>query len=69
MSKQYREHIRTDLLTSQLVSALINKMSTENKRVTKSDIYRHAIYWLAKQELDREEFQILVESSVDVDNF
>lgn len=68
MSKNFREQIRVDLLTSQLIYSLIDKMSTDENKMTKSDLYRSAIYRMAKEELSPEEFAAVVQSSMDLEN-
>lgn len=57
--REQRENIRVDELTYQLLLALITH-NTDKKRVTKSEIYRKAIYNLAKQELPEDEFAAIV---------
>lgn len=51
-AKQFREQFRSDLLTSELQSALQVKFEQN-----KSEIYRTAIYRMAKEELTEEEFR------------
>ena len=66
-AKQYREQIRVDMLTSELVFALINKLSPDEKQITKSEVYRSAIYRMAKEELTDEEFQEVLLGATDLD--
>lgn len=66
-SKEFREQIRVDMLTSELMFALIDKLSTDEKRVTKSEIYRTSIYRMAKQELTEEEFREILLGATDLD--
>lgn len=66
-AKQFREQIRIDLLTSQLLYALMDKLSTEEKEVKKAEIYRSAIYRMAKEELSEEEFQEILMGAIDLD--
>lgn len=67
MVKQFREQIRIDMLTSELLFALITKLTTDEKKVTKAEIYRTAIYRMAKEELSPEEFQEVLLSATDLD--
>lgn len=64
--REQRENIRVDELTYQLLLALITK-HTDKKRITKSEIYRKAIYNLAKQDLDEEEFTAIVNYVADLE--
>lgn len=64
MSKQFREQIRVDMLTSELLFALIDK---QNKKVTKSEIYRKAVYRMAKEELTEEEFTEVINNVMDLE--
>lgn len=69
-AKQYREQIRVDMLTSELVFALINKLSSDDpddKQMSKSEIYRTAVYRMAREELTEEEFQEVLLGAVDMD--
>lgn len=66
-AKQFREQIRVDMLTSQLVYALVEKLSVDEKGVSKSDIYRSAVYRMAKEELTEEEFMQVFIGSNDLD--
>ena len=66
-AKQYREQIRIDMLTSELVFALINKLSPDEKQIAKSEVYRSAIYRMAKEELTDEEFQEVLLGATDLD--
>ena len=68
MTKQFREQIRVDMLTSQLMFALIKKMSVNETKITKSDLYRSALYRMAREELSPEEFTAAVESALDLEN-
>ena len=66
-AKPFSDLIRVDLLTSQLIFSLIKKLSTEDNKVSKSEIYRSAIYRMAKEELSEEEFQQILLSVLDSD--
>lgn len=68
MTKQFREQIRVDLLTSQLVYAMVDKMSIDEVKITKSELYRSAIYRMAKEELSPAEFMAAIESALDLEN-
>jgi hypothetical protein len=68
MSKQFREQIRVDMLTSQLMFELINKMSTNQKKMTKSELFRTAVYRMAKEELSPDEFTQAVNAALDLEN-
>jgi len=61
-AKQFREQFRSDLLTSELQSALQIKFDQ-----TKSEIYRTAIYRMAKQELAEEQFQEILLGITDLE--
>lgn len=54
-AKQFREQFRSDLLTTELQLALQLKFDQN-----KSDIYRTAIYRMAKEELSEDEFNEIV---------
>ena len=66
-AKKFQDLIRVDLLTSQLIFALMEKLSTEENKVSKSEIYRSAIYRMAKEELTEEEFQEILLGATDLD--
>lgn len=68
-AKQFREQIRVDMLTAELVYALIDKLTPADaeKQVKKAEIYRTAIYRMAKEELSPEEFQKILMSATDQD--
>ncbi|MGG2085406.1 hypothetical protein [Lysinibacillus pakistanensis] len=61
-AKQFREQFRSDFLTSELQFALQQKFEQ-----TKSDIYRTAIYRMAREELSEEEFQKILLGSTDLE--
>ena len=67
MTKDFREHIRSDMLTSLLTSALIQKLNTDEKKMSKSELYRSAIYRMAKEELTEEEFQEILLGAIALD--
>lgn len=67
MSKDFREQIRVDMLTSELIFALIDKLSTEEKKMSKSEIYRTAIYRMAKDELPAETFTEILLGATDLE--
>ena len=66
-AKPFSDLIRVDTLTSQLISALILKLSTDDNKISKSELYRSAIYRMAKQELTEEEFQEILLGAIDLD--
>ena len=66
-AKQFKDLIRVDLLTTQLIHALIEKLSTDEKNVKKAEIYRTAVYRMAKEELTEEEFQEILLGVTDLD--
>ena len=66
-AKKFQDLIRVDMLTSQLIFALIAKLSTEDNKVSKSEIYRSAIYRMAKEELTEAEFQEILLGATDLD--
>ena len=66
-AKPFSDLIRVDMLTSQLISALIQKLSTDDNKVSKSELYRSAIYRMAKEELTEEEFQEILLGAMDLD--
>ena len=69
-AKPFREQIRVDMLTSELVFALINKLSPDDpdaKQIKKSEIYRMAVYRMAKDELTDAEFQEVFQAAMDMD--
>ena len=68
MTKQQREQIRVDMLTGQLVDALIKKLSTTEKKINKSELYRSAVYRMAKEELTPEQFVQAIENALDHEN-
>ncbi|MGN7119060.1 hypothetical protein ACTHQ8_22730 [Lysinibacillus odysseyi] len=66
-AKHFREQIRVDMLTSQLIYALLEKLSTSEKKMSKSELHRTAIYRMAKEELTAEEFQEILLGATDLD--
>lgn len=62
-AKQYREQFRSDLLTTELQLALQLKFDQN-----KSEIYRTAIYRMAKQELTEDEFREILLGVSDTEN-
>lgn len=66
MGKNYREQIRTDELTEQLVLTLISKNLDNYNKISKSELYRKAIYRMAKEELSEEEFAAVVTGITDM---
>ena len=63
--KNVRENFRVDMLTSELLVAMAEKLSSPEQKVNKSDVIRSAVYRMAKNELSGEEFQKLVEVALD----
>lgn len=69
MTKPIREQFRSDKLTAELQSALQEKFKQQTgKNVKKSEIYRSAIFHLAKAELSEKEFQAILLAASDETN-
>lgn len=66
-AKHIREQIRVDKLTSQLIYALLEKLNTPEKKMSKSELHRTAIYRMAKEELTAEEFQEILLGATDLE--
>lgn len=65
--KNIRENIRVDLLTSQLMAAMVEKKKKSGEKINKSELIRSAIYLLSKEILTGEEFNRVVEKSLDLE--
>ena len=62
MKKDQQENLRVDMLTKQLVYALC-----EQTELNKSDVYRTAVYRMAKELLPADEFNKLVLAFNDIE--
>lgn len=65
MSKVIRENLRLDVLSSELLVALVEKMPEGKKN--KSELIRSAIYRIAKEDLSSGEFYDVVQKALDIE--
>lgn len=66
--REKRENIRIDDLTYQLLLALIQQqLDFNNNKVTKSEVYRRAVYRMAKEDLPEEDFKAIVTNMSDIE--
>lgn len=59
--------MRVDLLTKDLIIALQDRMGTDEKKASKSDVYSTAVYRLAKDLLGKKEFEQIVLAYNDIE--
>lgn len=67
MTKMHRKQLRLDELTNQLLFALVQQNSTEDKTAKEAAIMRSAIYRMAQQDLPEEQFKEIVAAATDLE--
>ncbi|MBC9722051.1 MAG: hypothetical protein H9W82_12320 [Lactobacillus sp.] len=67
MAKVIRENLRLDVLTAELLNVLVEKLPDGSKK-NKSELFRSAIYRIAKEDLTPDEFYEAVQRALDIEN-
>lgn len=68
MKKEHREQFVIDEFTKQLIALMLKKAKEQGSKVSKGELYRRAIYTMAKDQLTETEITDLIKAIKDMDN-